>query len=59
VINYFNLEIVKPDKLYAVELQNLFFESIYLTKGKDSIYKKAMKEIDNIITLINTETKQE
>jgi len=58
VINYSNLEIVKPDKLYAVELQNLFFESIYLTKGKDSIYKKAIKEIDNIITLVNTETKQ-
>jgi len=56
VINYSNLEVVKPKKLYAVEMQNLFFESIYLTKGKDSIYGKAIKDIDTIITLLNTET---
>jgi len=56
VINYSNLEVVKPDKLYAVEMQNLFFESIYLTKGKDSIYRKAIKEINDIIALIDTET---
>jgi hypothetical protein len=56
VINYSSLEVIKPDKLYAVEMQNLFFESIYLTKGKDSIYRKAIKEINDIIALIDTET---
>ena len=56
VTNYSNIEVVKPDKLYAVEIQNLFFESIYLTKSKDSIYKKAIKEINDIIAIIDTET---
>lgn len=58
VINYSNLEVVEPDKLYAVEMQNLFFESIYLTKSKDSIYRKAIKEINNIIALIDAETER-
>lgn len=55
VINYSNLEIVKPEKLYSVELQNIIIESIFLTKGKDSIYSKALKEMNAIIDLIDLE----
>ena len=29
---------VHPKKLYEVELQNFFVESIYLTSGKESVY---------------------
>jgi len=55
VINYATLEIVKPEKLYSVEIQNFLIESIFLTKAKDSVYKKAQVEIDQIIDRINTE----
>ena len=55
VINYATFKAVKPEKLYEVELQNFFVESIYLTKAKDSIYTKALREIDTIISLIDTE----
>ena len=55
VISYSNLEIVKPEKLYSVELQNIVIESIFLTKGKDSIYSKALKEMNSIIDLIDLE----
>ena len=55
VINYSNLQIVKPEKLYAVEMQNIFIECIYLTKGKDVIYNRALEEITAIIDLIDVE----
>ena len=55
VINYATFKAVKPEKLYEVELQNFFVESIYLTKAKDSIYSQALGEIDAIIKLIDTE----
>lgn len=55
VINYATFKAVKPEKLYEVELQNFFVESIYLTKAKDSIYSQALREIDTIIKLIDTE----
>ena len=55
VINYATFTAVKPEKLYEVELQNFFVESIYLTKAKDSIYNKALIEIDTIIKLIDDE----
>lgn len=55
VINYATLEIVKPKKLFSVEIQNFIVESIYLTKGKDAIYTKALNEIETIIQLINEE----
>jgi len=55
VVNFDSFEAVKPKKLYAVELQNIFVESIYLTAGKDSVYSKALREIDTIIQLIDTE----
>ena len=38
-----------------VEMQNFFVESIYLTSAKDTVYSKALREIDTIIKLINTE----
>lgn len=55
VINYTNPQVIKPEKLYSVELQNIFFEIIGLSKWKDSIYNQAMKEIDMIISLIDEE----
>lgn len=55
VINYSNLQIVKPEKLYSVELQNIIIESIFLTKGKEKIYNKAMDEIEEIVELIDKE----
>ena len=58
VINYATLEIVKPDKLYSVEIQNIFIESIFLTKGKTGAYSKALTEIDVIRTLIDNELKR-
>lgn len=55
VINYATFEIIKPEKLFSVELQNIIMESIYLTKGKDAIYTKALDEINSIIALIDSE----
>lgn len=59
VINYSTLEIVKPEKLFSVEIQNFLFESILLTKGKDSVYNKALNEINSIIELIDEELNKE
>ncbi len=55
VFNYATLQIVQPEKLYSVEIQNIFVECIYLTKGKDSIYNRALEEIRTIIELIDDE----
>ena len=55
VINYSNFQIVKPEKLFSVELQNIIIESIYITAGKDSIYNRALNEIKTIDSLIDLE----
>ncbi|MGB5359892.1 DUF6090 family protein [Eudoraea sp.] len=55
VVNYDAFKAVKPEKLFEVEMQNIFVESIYLTSAKDSVYSKALREIDTIIKRINTE----
>ena len=55
VINYNTKKPVQPKKLYEVEIQNYFVESIYLTIRKDSVYTKALREIDTIINLIDSE----
>lgn len=54
-INYSNLHVEKPEKLYSVEIQNIFIECIYLTKGKDVVYNQALGEIESIIGLIDYE----
>jgi hypothetical protein len=54
-VNFDAFKAVQPEKLYGVEMQNIFVESIYLTSAKDSIYSKALHEIDTIIALIDTE----
>lgn len=59
VINYATLEIVKPDRLFSVEIQNFIVESIYLTKAKELIYNKALSEINAIITEIEFELKNQ
>lgn len=55
VISYADLTINKPEKLYSVELQNIFIESIFLTKGKETVYDQALKEIDSLVVLIDKE----
>jgi len=55
VINYNTKKPVHPKKLYEVDLQNYFVESIYLTIRKDSVYTKALREIDTIINMIDNE----
>ncbi len=58
VVNYTTFEIIKPDQLYAVGLQNLFFECIHLARIKDAVYQKAMNEMQSIIDLINSEIQE-
>ncbi len=61
VMNYHSFEkgkpdrILEPDKLYSPEIQNIVYEVKYLTIGKDSIYGRAIREIDDINNLIDLE----
>ncbi|MGA9238366.1 hypothetical protein, partial [Robiginitalea sp.] len=55
VVNYNTMKPVKIEGLYAVELQNIFVESIYLTKIKDALYDQALTEIDSILMGIEGE----
>ncbi|MBT8258121.1 MAG: hypothetical protein KJO49_06585 [Bacteroidia bacterium] len=55
-INYSSYKAVLPDKLYSLEIQNIIYESIYLTKAKDSVYRRAIFEIDKLVDLIEVET---
>jgi hypothetical protein len=57
VVNYNTMKPVKIDGLYAVELQNIFVESIYLTKIKGALYDQAITEIDSILLGIQGELK--
>lgn len=59
VINYATLQLVKPDKLYSVEIQNIIIELIYLSKGKSEIYEQALSEIKITIELLDEELKQD
>ncbi len=58
MINYSTLEVVQPEKLYGVEMQNLFIESIFLTRGKDSMYHRALDDIDLLTRLIEEEIRE-
>lgn len=53
VINYATLEVIQPEKLYSVEIQNFHIESIYLTKAKELIYNKVISEIDSLNVIID------
>jgi hypothetical protein len=55
VVNYTTFEIIKPDKLYSVGLQNIFFECINLMKIKDAVYIQAVDIIEEIIETIDKE----
>lgn len=57
VVNYTTLKVIKPDKLYSVGLQNIFFECINLMKVKDMVYNQAAKELKTIIKTIDVELK--
>jgi hypothetical protein len=58
VVNYTTFEIIKPDELYSVELQNLFFECINLMKIKDAVYQQALGEMNAIVGLIDEELEE-
>lgn len=55
IINYTTHKIQIPEKLYALEIQNIFYEMIGLTKMKNSVYSKALEEIDLLISIIDEE----
>ncbi|MBT8297738.1 MAG: hypothetical protein KJO52_05335 [Maribacter sp.] len=55
VIDYTTVKAVEPDKLYSVELKNIFFEIIELAKLKNTIYEQALVEIDSITYYIDEE----
>ena len=58
VINYAKLKPVQIEKLFAVELQNIFVECIYLTQTKDEVYKAAMNDMNQLIEQIEVLTSQ-
>lgn len=55
VINYSSLEVMQKERLYSVELQNIFVESIYLVEGKAYVYQQALAQIQSILQLMETE----
>lgn len=55
VINYATMKAIKPEKLYSVDLQNIFIEIIGLAKIKDTVYGQAISEINAISDLIDQE----
>jgi hypothetical protein len=55
VVNYNTRTAVLPERLFGVELQNIFVESIYMTKYKDAIYRQALAQIDSLNLLIDGE----
>lgn len=52
-INYSNFKPVKPKKLYDVNIQNAIVSTMNLTVYKDTIYSRALSEVNDIISLIN------
>ncbi len=59
VVNYNTMQAVLPDRLFGVEIQNIFVESIYLTKYKEAIYGQALAQIDSLNQLLDLELKNE
>lgn len=59
IINYATRKPVKPKKLYTVEMQNQFVTSMYLMATKDTVYTKALKEIDVLINILDNELDKE
>ena len=55
VVNYNDFKAVQPEKLYDVDMQNMFVAIIYLSETKDDVYGEALSEIEELITLINKE----
>jgi len=55
VINYDTRKPVKPEKMYAIEMQNEIVATLYLIKHKDSAYIVALNKIDVLIDLLDKE----
>ena len=55
VVNYNDFKAVRPEKLYDVDMQNMFVSIIHLSETKASVYKQALSEIEELIALIAKE----
>lgn len=55
LINYATKKPVKPERLFAVEMQNQIVTSMYLMVAKDTVYKQALDEIEVLMTLLDKE----
>ncbi|MBT8320445.1 MAG: hypothetical protein KJO90_02115, partial [Eudoraea sp.] len=55
VVNYNDFKAVRPEKLYEVDMQNMFVAIIYLSEMKDDVYAQALSEIQELIGLIDKE----
>ncbi|WP_053991603.1 DUF6090 family protein [Mangrovimonas sp. TPBH4] len=58
VLNYTTFKIVKPEKLYSIEIQNLFFEFINLMKIKRDVYHSVIEDLNHILKTIDEEIVQ-
>lgn len=55
VVNYNDFKAVRPDKLYEVDMQNMFVAIIYLSEMKNEVYAEALTQIEDLIGLIDNE----
>ena len=55
VLNYSTFEILEPDKLYSVELQNIFFELVNLLNYKNYAYEQSIEQAKKIRDRIDNE----
>ena len=56
-IKYTNQQIIKFDRIYSYEFQNVFITSIQVMEEKDAVYHRAINQIKKIQELIEEELK--
>lgn len=57
VMNFSTAEIIKPERIFSYEFQNLIFLLIEVMKEKENTYLIAIDEIDRTLELIDIELK--
>ena len=57
-IHISNLEVERPDELYAFQAQNLIFAMTGIMSEKDSVYQATIRQIDSIDLMIKQEINQ-
>ena len=55
LINYADRKAQDPEKLYDFRMQNIFIIAMGIMQEKDEIYKRAIRQIEEIIRLIDEE----